>query len=46
MTVTAHKIHGPKGVGALYVRKGVRILPRTFGGEQEKNCDRVRRQRP
>lgn len=36
MTVTAHKIHGPKGVGALYVRKGVRILPRTFGGEQEK----------
>ena len=36
MTVTAHKIHGPKGVGALYVRKGVRLLPRTFGGEQEK----------
>ena len=36
MPVTAHKIHGPKGVGALYVRKGVRILPRTFGGEQEK----------
>lgn len=36
LTVTAHKIHGPKGVGALYVRKGVRILPRMFGGEQEK----------
>ncbi len=36
VTVTAHKIHGPKGCGALYVRKGVRILPRTFGGEQEK----------
>lgn len=36
VTVTAHKIHGPKGVGALYIRKGARILPRTFGGEQEK----------
>lgn len=36
ITVTAHKIHGPKGCGALYVKKGVRILPRTFGGEQEK----------
>lgn len=36
VTVTAHKIHGPKGVGALYIRKGARILSRTFGGEQEK----------
>ncbi|MDE6506717.1 MAG: cysteine desulfurase [Eubacterium sp.] len=36
VTLTAHKIHGPKGCGALYIRKGVRILPRTFGGEQEK----------
>lgn len=36
VTITAHKIHGPKGVGALYIRKGARILPRTFGGEQEK----------
>jgi len=36
LTVSAHKIHGPKGAGALYVRKGVRILPRVFGGGQEK----------
>lgn len=36
VSVTAHKIHGPKGVGALYLRKGARIIPRTYGGEQEK----------
>lgn len=36
VTVTAHKIHGPKGVGALYLKKETRILPRVFGGEQEK----------
>ena len=35
MTVSAHKIHGPKGTGALFIRKGVRIEPRTFGGGQE-----------
>lgn len=35
LTLSGHKIHAPKGVGALYVKKGVRILPRTFGGKQE-----------
>ena len=37
VTISAHKLHGPKGAGALYVKKGIRILPRTFGGGQEKN---------
>ncbi len=36
VTVSAHKIHGPKGVGALYVRRGVHLRPRVFGGGQER----------
>ncbi|MBR2589891.1 MAG: cysteine desulfurase [Clostridia bacterium] len=36
VSVSAHKVFGPKGVGALYVRRGVRILPQHIGGEQEK----------
>lgn len=36
VTVSAHKVHGPKGIGALWVRKGVRLSPITFGGGQEK----------
>lgn len=36
MSMSAHKIHGPKGVGALYLRKTVHIVPRFFGGGQEK----------
>lgn len=35
MTVSAHKIHAPKGVGVLYIRKGARIIPLHYGGEQE-----------
>lgn len=37
MSMSAHKIHGPKGAGALYVKKGVHITPRSFGGGQESN---------
>lgn len=36
LTVSGHKVHAPKGVGALYIRKGVRILPILHGGGQER----------
>lgn len=36
MTVSAHKIHGPKGTGALYIREGARITPLLCGGEQQR----------
>lgn len=40
VSVSSHKINGPKGVGALYLSRHVRLVPRTFGGSQE------RRRRP
>jgi cysteine desulfurase len=36
LTISAHKIHGPKGIGALYVRNGVRLTPLVHGGRQER----------
>ena len=35
MSISSHKIHGPKGVGALFVRESVKIEPILFGGGQE-----------
>ncbi len=35
MSVSGHKIHGPKGTGFLYVRNGVRIVPINYGGGQQ-----------
>lgn len=37
LSLTAHKLYGPKGTGALYIRQGVRLDPLITGGAQEKN---------
>lgn len=38
IAASAHKFHGPKGVGFAYVKKGIAIQPMFFGGEQEKGA--------
>src|SRR4029453_13915724 len=37
LSIAGHKFHAPKGVGALYVRKGTRLRPLFFGGAHERN---------
>lgn len=37
LTMAAHKFHGPKGVGAIYLRRGVRVQPQMLGGHQERD---------
>jgi cysteine desulfurase len=37
LSISAHKFYGPKGVGAMWLRKGVRLLPFVTGGRQERN---------
>ena len=36
LSMSAHKLYGPKGVGALYIRKGTKLVPLMHGGEQER----------
>ncbi|MEI8134306.1 MAG: cysteine desulfurase family protein [bacterium] len=37
LSLSAHKVHGPKGIGALYIRRGLKIEPLVHGGAQERN---------
>ncbi len=37
LSLSAHKFHGPKGVGALYIRSGVKMDPLLYGGSHERN---------
>lgn len=36
ISVSGHKVFAPKGVGAIFIKRGIRLVPRQYGGEQEK----------
>ncbi len=37
MTISGHKLYGPKGIGALFIKRGTRLVPIIHGGHQERN---------
>lgn len=43
LSMTAHKLHGPKGIGLLYVRRGIRLENLIDGGAQERNKEPVQK---
>jgi cysteine desulfurase len=46
LTISAHKFHGPQGIGALFVRRGAPLRSQLHGGHQEKDDDQARKTWP